>query len=177
VLAFWGAALSSVLAALQVIQFIRNRARLRVAAEVRLEASDAGEHAKNASIAVSITNHGWRSAQILGVVLLEGESETTFQIISSGFPVVLQPATQVEAVIQIEWLHYHHPSAVGVVDALGGRHLLSADALAGLVASAEAIPSTVRYYRRRDDPAVVVKAFQVKDATVRFKRARLSSRG
>src|SRR5205823_11740404 len=98
------------------------------------------------------------------------ESETPFQIVPTGFPVVLEPATQVEAVIQIEWLHYHRPSAFGVIDAFGRRHLLSADALRGLLASAGAIPSTVRYYRRRDDPAVIVKAFQVKDATVRFKK-------
>ena len=110
--------------------------------------------------------------QVLGVFLLEAESETTFQIVPTGFPVVLEPATQVEAVIQIEWLHYHRPSALGVVDALGRRHSLSAIALTELLTTAEAVPSTVRYYRRRDDPAVVVKAFQVKDTTVRFKRLR-----
>ena len=115
---------------------------------------------------MKIANAGERPVQVLAVLIESkaGDKLHIRQIEPEPLPLVIEPYTSVQVSFQKE--HIDMDSEVtffGVVDGLGVRYSLEAEQAIALVKRSWELPTRVRWYRRRDDPNYVVRAYQAKE--------------
>jgi hypothetical protein len=178
--ALYGAALSSVLAVAQGLRSWRSRTKVSVAADLVHSPGESGygtpvvvrrgRDVVHETVFVEFTarNLGGKPVQVLGIVVEElNEQAMTLnihQVSSQGLPLVLEPGTMVESVIQKEHLDaLRSCSFLGVVDGTGRRHGVPSAKVAALFEECWKLPTRVGVYQRRDDPTEKVVAFQATD--------------
>lgn len=181
-IAAWGALLSTVLVAREVIEWRRGRARLKVSVSLARHALsvDGGEDRRmvrvedkrglpvGVALRVAIANSSTRPLQVVSI-FFEGPTFEN-QVIAEGLPAVLEPRTGLELMLQPEWAAEPSLIAVGVLDALGSKHRISDSDLRRLVEAVGEIPVRIKDYRRKEEADTrlepVVSAFQAFDRTV-----------
>lgn len=190
-IALWGAVLSTGLATLQFLTWLRARPRIKVDCNLEFMTSsgDDENEAKGTIVPVihdrdvyqeevlvrfHITNHGDKGVQIVAVVL-EAIAEQyihTNEITPDPLPTILEPFTSIDMTIQKEFIDMELAiTFLGVVDALGRRQSVPDVQCRDVVTKCWDMPTRVGWFVRRDDPeAPPVRAFQSKD------KFRLSSR-
>lgn len=185
--AVYGAVLATALALSQAFGAWRRRTRIAVVLELVHSAGPAsygtslkvkrGDDLLDEAVTAHITirNLGGMPVQALGVALestdFESETRLTYQITPNGFPLVLDPGTTVEGVLQKE--HFDMLEActfMGVVDGTGRRHGVSRRQAAQFLTECWRLPTRVGVFARRDDPTVQIAAFQTAE------QARLTTR-
>jgi len=186
-LAIYGALLSTALAVLTIVKFLRERPRISVdAIPITAPASESDEtHGvlvrvrrggdvlwEEADIEIRVRNAGDQACQISGVFV---ETATAIQQVRpNGLPVILDPNTSCSIRVQPEYFAPKTPTdeggleeipveAVGVFDALGKKHRISKENLATLVRRCVGLPLRTALYKHNETGNVVV-AFQVRDA-------------
>lgn len=179
--ALYGAGLSTALAATQGWSAWRRRTNVSVSAEVMYSAGESvygtpvpverGDdiHPESVVIAFEIRNFGGRPVQVLGLLIesLHRESEVldSRQITPSGLPVVLEPGTTAEALLQKEHLDFLESCTfIGVVDGMGRRQGMPSEQASAILARCWQLPTRVGVYQRRDDPSKRAVAFQLADS-------------
>lgn len=186
ILAFWGAALSTLLGAAQLIKHYKDKPKISVDAdlifktcsqddEVKGTKIDLGEKGWNEIILlVKVVNSGAKALQISAIIVEDGQSGSLTQITGDKLPAVLEPLTSIDLEIQKEWIDKIDLAFFGVIDALGKRYSVPKKKLSELIAKTNSFPSNKKRYKRKGDPSVMVEAFQAKDkATVINKSKRL----
>lgn len=177
VVALYGAMLSTTLALTQGVSAWRGRTKLAVAVEFLHSAGPStygtpvqvkrnGDILDESVIAqLTIRNLGGVPVQALGVVVestdFDSGLRTTYQIAPEGFPVVLEPGTTVEGVLQKE--HFDmldECTFIGLVDGTGRRHGVPPKNAARFLTECWRLPTRVNVFGRRDDPSEQVAAFQ-----------------
>ncbi|MEU4402566.1 hypothetical protein [Micromonospora orduensis] len=117
-------------------------------------------------IMMKILNIGERSVQVLAVLIESriGDKIHIRQVEPSPLPLVVDPYTSVEVVFQKEHLDMDSEiTFFGIVDGLGARYPLEAGKAIALVKQSWGLPTRVSWFRRRDDPTEVVRAYQTKE--------------
>jgi hypothetical protein len=177
VVAVYGAALSTALALSQGVGAWRGRTKLAVAVEFFHSADAAlygtpvqvrrGDDARDESVAVQLTirNLGGVPVQALGLVIestdFDAGTRLTYQITPGGFPVVLDPGTTVEGILQKEHFDMlEECTFLGIVDGMARRHSIPRKQAARFLTECWRLPTRVNVFQRRDDPANQVAAFQ-----------------
>lgn len=187
----WGAVLSSVLALIQFGTWRLNRPRISVQCTFEVATGidpEGGDEAilgtpvkvrqgpdvldKTYFLRMQVSNSGDKGVQISSVTLesLEESRVNVHEVVPSLLPTVLEPRTAITLTVQKEFLD--SVSAVtffGVTDALGKRYGANDVSIREVVQQSWQLPSEVKWFKRRDDPAVQVQAFPAKQ------RSRLSS--
>ncbi|WP_431976126.1 hypothetical protein [Micromonospora haikouensis] len=127
-----------------------------------------GRDVKDAQILITmkILNTGERPVQVLAVLIESRDGDTIHirQIEPPPLPLVVDPYTSVQVSFQKE--HIDIDSEItffGVIDGLGVRYPLQAGEVISLVKQSWGLPTRVSWFRRRDDPTEVVKAYQTKE--------------
>lgn len=185
----WGAVLSTTLAAIQLANWKANRPRLKVAC--RWEAgtvedpagADIGTPVKVQRgrdildevhfLRMEVSNSGDKGIQISSVTLESFENGIigVAEIVPSVLPTVLEPRAAITLTVQKGFIDcVSRVTFFGVSDALGVRHAASEESIRSVVRTSWEMPTAVQWFARRDDPAIVISAFQAKQ------RSRLSSR-
>lgn len=187
VIAVYGAALSTTLALTQGFGAWRGRTKLAVAVEFFHSAGRAtygtpirvkqDNDILDESVAAQLTirNLGGVPVQALGVVIESTDFDSgvrlTYQIAPEGFPVVLEPGTTVEGVLQKEHFDMlEECTFIGIVDGTGRRHAVPRKDAERFLTECWRLPTRVNVFSRRDDPSVQVAAFQLAE------QARLTTR-
>jgi len=181
-ISYWGAFLATTLATIKLIEFFRDKARIKVDASLIFRSIDDDEECKGTKVAtleegykeillrISVVNSGRRSIQITSIIV-ETPGDT-FQVIPDNFPVILQSLTSIETAIQKEWIDQDPISLLGVSDALGNKYRIDQTSLQKLLEETNSYPSNKRKYRRKDGTGEITTAFQVKDKSVLVKKAK-----
>lgn len=177
VVALYGAMLSTTLALTQGISAWRGRTKLAVTVEFVHSAGPSkygtpvqvkrDKDILDESVAAQLTirNLGGVPVQALGVVVESTDYESalrvTYQIAPEGFPVVLEPGTTVEGVLQKEHFDMSEECTfIGLVDGTGRRHGVPRKDAARFLTECWRLPTRVNVFRRHDDPSEQVTAFQ-----------------
>jgi hypothetical protein len=172
----WGAVLATILAAIKVVEFFRERIKVVVKANLIFSAKNETDEFKGTKIEVqgkgfqeillnvTIINTGRRAVQIVAIGI-EEEKGGVFQVIPNELPAVLAPLTSVTATIQKEWIDLVSVKFFGVVDALGNKHPLDKRSLKELINSASKYPSNRKQFKHKET-LEIVSAFQVQDKAV-----------
>lgn len=185
-LAIYGALLSTALAVLTIVKFLRERPRISVEAIPLTATASEGDEThgvlvrvrrgddvvwEQADIEIRIRNAGDQASQITDVFV---ETATAIQQVRpNDLPVILDPNTSCSVRVQPEYFAPKTTSdegeledvpveAVGVFDALGKKHRISKENLATLVRRCGELPLRTAVYKHKETGNVVV-AFQVKD--------------
>jgi hypothetical protein len=194
ILAFYSAVLSTALAVITVIKFLRERPRIIVKAIPITTPSAEGEDThgvlvrvrrgddelwEEADIEIRVSNSGAQACQITDVFI-----ETKWavqQVRPDGLPVVLDPNTSCSVRVQPEYFAPKDVTpertltgvpveAVGVFDGLGKKHCITKANLTALVMKCTELPLRTALYAHRQTGSLVV-AFQIRDAgTIVMKR-------
>ncbi|MFD4325668.1 hypothetical protein ACFWQC_13605 [Nocardioides sp. NPDC058538] len=178
-IALYGAALASVLAVSQGASAWRQRTRIEVRAHFEYEVHNTsgtpvlverGDDTRMERVAVRFTirNLGGKPVQVSGVLIesLDSSKMTlhTHRITPMGIPIVLDPGTEAETVIQKEQIDLLDSCTfLGIVDGTGRRHGVPSDQAAEIVKQSWSLPTRVGVFQRRDDPAKRVVAFRATD--------------
>jgi len=173
-LIFWGAALSTLLGAVQLVKYYRDKPRISVDADLIFKTCGQDDEVKGTKIEIEegwreiilmikVVNFGAKSLQISAVIIEDGKSGSLTQITGDKLPVVLEARTSITLEIQKEWIDNIDLLFFGVIDALGKRYSVPKNKLSELIAKTNNLPSNKMRYRRKDDHSVVVQAFQIKD--------------
>jgi hypothetical protein len=187
ILGIWGAAVSTVVAMQQIVSAVRDSAKIKVEFAIVTHAvahaddtlgvkfqSARGDWTE-ANVEVGIANAGRRALQLTDVFV---ETSTSIQQLRpDGMPVVLDPNTSVDLVLQPEWfapkavvrvsgadearLDDTPVLAIGVLDALGRRHALSRTACEELVRNCRELPLRTALYKSKTTGEYVA-AFQTR---------------
>jgi hypothetical protein len=193
-LAIYGALISTALAVLTFVKFLREKPRISVEATPIFTpaAGDDETHGvlvrtrrgddilwEEADIEIRVRNAGAQACQITDVFV---ETATTSQQVTPiGLPVVLEPKTSCSVRVQPEYFAPKAPAeeggmkevtveAVGVFDALGKKHPIPNKNLVTLVRFCSELPLRTARYKHKETGNIVV-AFQVKDtATIVLKK-------
>ena len=188
ILAAYGAVLSTSLAVLTLVKFLRDRPSISVEATTVFSPSSEGadthgilicvkrgddELWEEVDIELCIRNSGDKACQICDVFI---EQENVIQQIRpEGLPVVLEPRTQSVVRVQPE---YFAPKvmgekrelvpdsilAAGVFDALGEKHSILSENFEKLVDQCATLPVRTSVYQHKETGNHVI-AFKVKDAS------------
>lgn len=190
-IALYGAVVATGVAAFQVVAHFRDNPRITVTASFSCSAASEARQSTTRGtlrrverggvvlteemlISFNVVNRGRRAVQISSVYCeeLQVSAFRTFELTPAPLPVTLEPLSSVEMSIQKEVIDMvDSVSSMGVIDALGRRHEISADDLIGIARVSWNTPTRVSWYRRRDSLEVPsVRAFQMQD------NARLHSR-
>lgn len=193
-LAAWGAVLSTMLAVLQISTWRNARPRLTVTCQPMfksvndndsdtfgtiVDVKQGGDILKNEMvIEFIVTNHGDKAVQVSAVVIESVDQRLlgTFHVSAKPLPIVLEPRTS--EIIEVQKEHIDMTDSIsflGVVDATGRRHAAPRDQSIRLTEACWAAPTRVKWFRRKDDPSVAVRAFQAKSNS-RFKQRELKNR-
>jgi hypothetical protein len=187
ILAIYGAALSTFLAALTWVKFVKEKPRISVKATPIF--FSATEHAdthgvlvnvqrgddtvlEEADIEFRVRNAGSQACQINSVFV--ETTEWIHQITPIGLPIVLPPNTGCAVRIQPEYFAPKNIStdgklsdmgvlSAGVIDVLERKHLLSGKNLRIVTSQCQELPLRTAAYRHKESGRFVT-AFQVKDA-------------
>jgi hypothetical protein len=194
IIAIYGSALSTILAARQMIAWRRDRPLVKVKgalahatlAESEIAAAKGTpvwvKHGhdtllEEVLVSLTVTNEGERALQIVSV-LVESVDErfvSRLEVIPPQLPHVLDPRTSLSLAVQKE--HIDNSLAItfiGVVDALGRRHGLDRQTTSRLAERSWELPTRVSAYRRKDDPnnpEKTVRAYAATDRTTLTQRA------
>lgn len=181
-LAIWGAVLSTLLFAREAFRWKAERPRLIVSCAIaRFSVSEDGDTdprlvleedergwSVGVAVRVQVANSGERSIQLVSIYIEHELNEN--QVIPSRLPVVLEPKTRVDFILQPEWFAEPEIVSVGVLDALGRKHALPQDTLQRLMASVDQIATRIERYRRKENADSrlddTVTAFQAFDHAV-----------
>ncbi|UOQ74510.1 hypothetical protein [Hymenobacter cellulosilyticus] len=175
-ISIWGASIATILAAIKVVEFLRERISIKIKANLIFAPSNTegkskgtliqveGRGAQEVLLSVSIVNTGRRPIQITAIVV-EENSGSSIQIIPQELPAVLAPLTSVVTTIQKEWIDGIPVKEFGVLDALGNMHTLKREDLINLVQASNSYPSNRKQYRNKDSGEIVT-AFQGLDKSV-----------
>lgn len=185
-LALYGALLSTVLAGISILKFIRERPQVLVEAEiVSLPASEGADTYgvlvrvkrggdlmwEEKDVEVRIRNAGRQAIQIAD--MLVETDDTILQIRPEGLPITLEPNAQHFVRVQPECfvpktlcgkdLHDVPVVSVGILDALTKKHSISKENPEALLAHRRALPVRTGAYRHRKTGTTIV-AFQARDS-------------
>ncbi len=185
-LALYGALLSTVLAGISVLKFIRERPQVLVEADIISLPADEGADThgvlvrvqrgndlmrEEKDVEVRIRNAGHQAIQITDVLVETADAIP--QIRPEGLPITLEPNTQHSVLVQPECfvpktlrgtdLHYVPVVSVGVLDALAKKHRISKENLEALLAHCRALPVRTGAYRHRKTGTMIV-ALQARDS-------------
>jgi hypothetical protein len=175
ILVFWGAALSTLLGAAQLVKYYKDKPRISVDADLIFNACGENDEVKGTKIDlgekgwneillwIKVVNAGAKAIQISAVLIEDGQSGSLTQITGDKLPAVLEPLTSIDFDIQKEWIDKRELAFFGVIDALGKRYSVTQKKLSELIAKTNSLPSNKMKYKRKDDPSVVVEAFKIKD--------------
>lgn len=177
VVAVYGAALSTALALSHGVGAWRGRARLALAVEffktaghvpygtpVRVGRRD-DVHDESVAVQLTIRNVGGVPVQVLGLVIettdFNAGTRLTYQVTPAEFPVVLEPGTTVEGILQKEHFDMlEECTFMGIVDGMARRHCIPRKEAARFLTECWRLPTRVNVFQRRDDPRNQVAAFQ-----------------
>lgn len=178
-IALYGAGLSTVLAATQGASAWHGRTRVQVRARFQYGVNkglgtpvvvERGDDSRTEYVVMHFTirNLGGRPVQVSAVLIESLDvlpmTLRSHQVTPSGIPIVLDPGTSTEIVIQKEHVDMLESCTfLGILDGTGQRHAVPTDEAAALVKQGWALPTRVGVFQRRDDPAKRVVAFQATD--------------
>jgi hypothetical protein len=195
VLAIYGAILSTGLALLTAIKFLRERPRISVECIPLCRTAREGSEThgvlvrvlhgddvlwEEADVEIRVCNAGTQACQVTDVFV---ETATEVQKIRpNGLPVILEPRTSCSVYVQPEYFVPKTPTeseglidipveAVGVYDALAKKHRISRGNLATLVRWCAELPVRTSLFRHKDTGNVVV-AFKAKDPATIVRKTR-----
>jgi hypothetical protein len=193
-LSIYGAVLSTTLGVLTVARYMRERPRISVeATPVALTASEGDDthgvlvqvrqgddlHWKEADVEICVRNAGDRACQISEVFV--ETRKTINQVKPQGLPIVLapntactlrvQPEVLAPKILQDDQMVDQQVEAVGVFDALGKRHCISAKNLTALLGYCRGLPLRTWVYQHRETGDRVI-AFQPKDEVILVTKGR-----
>jgi hypothetical protein len=187
ILALYGAALSTGLAALTALKFFRERPRISVEASRvhKTAAADQATHGvlvrvkrgedflwEEADVEIRVRNAGGQACQISDVFV---ETATAIhRVRPNGLPAILDPNTSFSVLVQPEYFApktcskegvlMHIPvEAVGVFDGLGKKYQISTENLTTLLCGYGGLPVRTAVYKHKQTGNFVV-AFPVADA-------------
>ena len=162
-----GAVVATVLAIRELVSWRRDRSVLAVTATLARSASDmddaerdprallvVGAHGLDEAILlqVGISNSGHGSIQITGVYFETARQLT--QVIAEGLPLVLEPGSRVEAMVQVEWIAFHSDDGLltfGAMAAAGNLHRVTPVVQTAIVQSVRELKTRVALSKRRPD--------------------------
>lgn len=115
------------------------------------------------TLSMTVANAGERAVQVSAVVLeaVAGTSLNIRHITTEPLPAILEPYTSIDLEIQKEHIDFEDQiTFLGVVDALGNRYAAPKEQSIRTITAAWSLPTRVDWFRRRDDPSGVVRAYQ-----------------
>jgi hypothetical protein len=183
IISIYGASLSTLLGATQVVAWARNRPRIKVDARISyapLNKSDVKgakgtpvyvQHGddillEQAIVNITVVNEGALALQISAILIeeLNDRIVSTKEIIAKPLPHALEPRTSITISFQKEFIDEASSiTFIGVVDALGRRHAPPRERALMLIEQSWGLPTRLRKYQRRDDHTKTVFAFQARD--------------
>jgi hypothetical protein len=169
----WGGVVSTSLGALQFVNWRHARPRLVLASTISNEATSLKDddttvgklvHVQRGqdvlselvTIKVTVVNHGDKALQLAAVVVesLAGDRINAQHVTPDPLPTVLEPRTGITLDLQKEYIDMADEIVFfGVVDALARRHPVPAEAAKNIILQSWGLPSRVKWFRRKDDPA------------------------
>ncbi len=197
-IAIYGAALATLIAIGQGLAAVRHRARVGVSVGFTFTALDesnresahgtplqfdrGGESSwEEALLRLTIRNEGGVPIQVVAVVIesLKQDGELNIsQFAPEPLPHVLEPGTRIEITMQKEPIDMlDNVAFFGVTDALGRRYAPKVEEVRGAVRQSWDLPTRVRKYSRRDDPAAPpILAYQNRERESLISTARTSKK-
>ncbi|MGK4579616.1 helix-turn-helix domain-containing protein [Kitasatospora sp. HPMI-4] len=119
---------------------------------------------ESVALQIVVVNESRQPVQVTAVVFedLVKDVLNIHHIMPEPLPAVVEPRSSLELILEKEPIDAVDAiTFIGVVDGLGNRHALPAEAVRTLAAKCWDLPTRVALYRRRDDPTQKVKAYFV----------------